>query len=819
MKTLGLSVALLLGGGLGVFAAVLGAPTILPTEWRLSPAPHDVAITKTFPESAVRTADGAHLIVVEGGAGSPGIRILAARTLAFERDIAIPNVYGVPLADRSGSGFWVGTAAGHALAHYDAASGESDRRIALPKFFWPAGIARSPDGKTLAVSGDLASAVVFVDLAQTPDSVAPPAGALRAAPVSAAVSAPIIVGAHAMSGALVEHDAGGPSPIDAGSHPAGVAFSRDGKTVYVANWAGNTVSVVDVAARKERGAIVVGKHPEALLLSRDGRRLYVTETDDDALGVVDVARERRIADVNVGPFEGNVFGASPSAFAFAPDDKRLYITLAAVNAVAVLSLEGPVPRLIGMLPTGWYPTALAVAPDGKSLDVVDGMGEGGRPNPQFRPFAPRARGAAGDASGYIASSMVGSVRRIAIPSEAALALGTAAVLANAPRALARLLAPRQPAAAARAGSIVRPGGPIHHVIYVIKENRTYDQVLGDLAGANGDPALTLFGEGVTPNDHALARRFGILDDTFADAEVSADGHNWSTAAFANDYLEHMWPQEYGGRRILYDFEDGAIASNPHSGYIWNEAAAHGVTLRNYGEFVSDPKPDGRVISHMRDLAGDTDPRARGFDLTYSDLDREAEWAREFDAYDAHHDLPQLELLRLPNDHTSGTRRGALTPPAYVAQNDLALGRLVDHLSHSRRWRDTAVFVVEDDAQNGPDHVDAQRMTAYVISAYSRGGVVHAHHSTAGILRTIELLVGLPPMSAYDAAALPFYDAFTTTPDLRPYDALPERVDLTARNTRTAYRARDSARLDFSREDAVPAATLNDILWHAVRDPR
>ncbi len=778
--------------------------TLLPTEWRIVAAPPGTALTKTFPESAVRTADDAHLIIVEGGAGTPGIRILSARDLRLERDIAVRNVYGVPLPDGSGSGFWVGTAAANSLAHYDASSGASDRVITLPKFFWPAAIARGPDGNLLAVSGDLASAVVFVDAAR------------------GTVSAPVAVGAHATTGGLVEHDAGGSSPIDAGSHPAGVAFSRDGKTLFVANWAGHTLSVVDVATRRERASIDVGRHPEALLLSSDGRRLYVSEADDDAVGIVDVATEKRVADVNVAPYGGKLFGASPSALAPAPDGKRLYVTLAAANAVAVLTLTGPQPRLLGMMPTGWYPTALTVAPDGASLDVVNGMGEGGRANPQFRPYTRRAHGESGDASGYIASGMIGSVRRIAIPSDAALLAGLATVRENAGPALAASLAAE--AGTARGGgtgnrTVVRAGGPIHHVIYIVKENRTYDQVLGDLAGADGDPALALFDARITPNEHALARRFGILDDTFADAEVSADGHNWSTAAFANDYLERMWPQNYGGRRILYDFEDGAIASTPHGGYLWNDAAAHGVSLRNYGEFVSDPDPSGRVVSHMRDLAPNTDPRARGFDLTYSDLDREAEWAREFDAYDAHGDLPQLELLRLPSDHTAATKPGALTPIAYVAQNDLALGRLVAHLSRSRHWHDTAVFVVEDDAQNGPDHVDAQRMTAYVVSAYARGGVVHVHHSTAGIVRTIELILGLPPMSAYDAAALPLYDAFTATPDLRPYDALPERVDLSARNTAAAYRARDSAKLDFSREDAVPDAVLNDIITHAVRGAR
>jgi len=804
-----LSLALAAALTLGVAALAAGRSTTLPTEWRITGAPAQIALTKTFPQSAVRTADHAHLIVVEGGAGTPGIRILDARDLHFERDIAIRNVYGVPLPDRSGSGFWVGTAAQHTLAHYDARSGESDRHIALPKFFWPAGIARAPDDKVLAVSGDLASAVVFVDASR------------------GSVSPPVAVGVHATTESnspLVEHNAGGSSPIDAGSHPAGVAFSPDGKTLFVANWAGHTLSAVDVATRRERASIDVGRHPEALLLSPDGRQLFVSETDDDAVGIVDIPTEKRVADVNVAPYGGKLFGASPSALALSPDGKRLYVTLAAANAVAVLALDGPVPRIVGMMPTGWYPTALAVTPDGTSLDVVDGLGEGGRANPQFQPFARRPRGEAGDASGYIASGMIGSVRRIDTPSDAALADGLVTVRADAGSGLATSLsAPAGsrtlPQRSTGNRTVVRAGGPIRHVIYIIKENRTYDQVLGDLARADGDPALALFDAHVTPNEHALARRFGILDDTFADAEVSADGHNWSTAAFANDYLERMWPQNYGGRRILYDFEDGAIASNPHGGYIWNDAAAHAVSLRNYGEFVSDPDSSGRVVSHMRDLAADTDPRARGFDVTYSDLDREAEWAREFDAYDARGDLPQLELLRLPNDHTAGTKPGLLTPIAYAAQNDLALGRLVEHLSHSRHWRDTAVFVIEDDAQNGPDHVDAQRTTAYVISAYARGGVVHAHHSTAGLVRTIELILGLPPMSAYDAAALPLYDAFASTADLRPYDALPEHVDLNARNTAAAYRARDSARLDFSREDAVPDAVLNDIITHAVRGTR
>lgn len=770
-RTLSFACLVAVAGGAAAFAA--GSQVTLPTEWRLTPPPGLVASTKTFPESAVRTADGAHLIVVEGGAGSPGIAIFATRDLAHERDITLANVYGAPLADRSGNGFWVGTAADDSLVHIDAATGTRDRTIVLPRGFWPAAIARSPDGATLAASGDLAGAVVFVDLA------------------TSTVGAPIRVRSAASSAS--------------GEHPAGVAFAKDGKTLFVANWGASTVAVIDVAARAQRGTIVVGKHPQSLLLSRDGAKLYVTESDDDALGVIDVAARARVTDVNVAPYGGRFYGASPTALAASSDGKRLYVALAAANAIAIVALDGT-PRLLGAFPSGWYPTALSLAPDDSSLDVVNGMGEGGRPNPQFKPYE---RATNRDTSGYVAAGMIGSVRRVAIPADAALPGATRDVLANAGPSLENA-APEPP------GTVVRKGGPIAHVIYIVKENRTYDQMLGDLPGADGDPTLALFDAKVTPNQHALAKRFGILDDTYADAEVSADGHNWSMAAFANDYLEHMWPQNYGGRRKLYDFEDGSVAATPHAGYLWNDAARHGVSLRNYGEFVSDPDRSGNVISHMADLANVTDPRARGFDLRYDDDARFAEWAREYDAYDAHGSLPQLEILRLPNDHTAGTKPGALTPVAYVAQNDHAVGRVVEHVSQAKHWRDTAIFIVEDDAQNGPDHVDAQRMPAYVISPYAKGGVVHDHYSTTGIVRTIELILGLPPLSAYDAAALPLYDAFTARPDLRPYDALAETVDVRATNPPSAYRAKEAARLNFEREDRVSAATLNDLIWHAVR---
>jgi YVTN family beta-propeller protein len=747
--------------------------TLLPTEWHLAPPPDLVAHTGTLPQGAALTADGKHLVVVEDGQAAAAVRILDASTFALDRTIAMRGATADPLPDATGSGVWVSGAGQDTLVHLDAATGQTDRTVALPTGFWASAIARSPDGTQLAVSGELANAVVFVDVA------AGTAGA----------------------------------PIAVGHHPYGLTFSADGKSVYVANWAQSSLSVIDVAARRVRATIAVGKHPDHVLLASGGERLFVSEADDDSIGVVDLATGTRVSGANAAPYGGTLFGASPSALALSRDGKRLYVTDSAANAVAVLDVTAQTPHLVGALPTGWYPTAVVVERDGAALDVVDGKGESSRPNPHFAPFSRTAH-----EEGYIAREEIGSVRRIPIPSDATLALGLDTVRDNAGP---ELRAATNGASDAPSDTVLRYGGPLRHVIYIVKENRTYDQVLGDIPRAAGDPALALFDAKVTPNEHAIAERFGVLDNTFADAEVSADGHNWSMAAFANDYLERNWPPNYGGRRDLYDFEDEAEGSTPHAGYLWNAALAAGRSMRNYGEFTTEkrltPRPD--IVSHMAGLAGVTDPRFPGFDLGYSDLDREAEWAREFAAYVRDGNLPQLEIVRLPNDHTSGTRAGKPTPTAYVAQNDAAVGRLVSAVSHSRYWADTAIFIVEDDAQNGPDHIDAQRMTAYVASAYAAGGIVHEHYSTAGIVRSIELILGLPPMSAYDAAARPLYAAFRARADLQPYDALPSNADLGKVNLANAYGARRSAMADFSHEDRVPDALLNDVVWHAVRGAR
>jgi len=363
--------------------------------------------------------------------------------------------------------------------------------------------------------------------------------------------------------------------------------------------------------------------------------------------------------------------------------------------------------------------------------------------------------------------------------------------------------------------VVRANGPIRHIFLVIKENRSYDQVLGDVAAGNGDASLAAFGGPVTPNEHALAARFGLFDNAYTSGEVSSPGHMWDDAAFANDYMERLWPASYAGRRdAVDDLNNGTGPHVPSAGFIWDAAARAHVSFRDYGELVDPGKTPGSPgTASAPSLNGRFDPYYVGWDLNYGDLDRVKEWRREFAAFDRANAVPQFEFIWLPNDHTSGSRPGKLTPAAYVATNDYALGEMVDTLSHSKIWASSAMFVIEDDAQDGPDHVGSQRTTLYVVSPYARGGVRHEHYSTVSLLRTIEMVLGMEPLSTYDAMAVPMYDAFGDTAQLRPYSAIAPKIDITQRNVKTAYGAAVSERLDFSRPDATPPGVLEDIIAH------
>ncbi|MHB8432710.1 MAG: bifunctional YncE family protein/alkaline phosphatase family protein [Candidatus Tyrphobacter sp.] len=734
---------------LALLGAVVGATSIwLPTAWHISAPSGPVRAVGLFPQGIALSPDGKHLAVVDSGDGPPALLVLDATTLAQQRAIPLPGAFGRPL--------WLNTSrvvvAGEnddAVENVNVVTGGVSR-VALPKGSWPAQVALSPDHRLFATSNDMTASV----------------------------------GIGALHGSA-------PSIVHVGSNPSDLLFSPGGRRVYVALRAERSVAVVNVA-NHDVAYVAVGLHPDALALSKDGTLLYVAESDDDALGIVDLRTRTRVADIDLSLHDGRTsgYGASPNAIAIGARD--VYVSLGAENAIAVIRNR----TLLGRIPTGWYPSSIALGPGGR-LYVSNAKGESSPANPQFQPYA------RGHRNGYVGSSLDGSIRILG-----ADAIDTRQVVANVSQSW---IAPTH--------TVVRPDGPIKHVIYIIKENRTYDQVLGDVPNADGDPGLAWFGSRITPNQHALATRFGVFDRTFADAQISADGHNWSTAAFANDYVERFWPQNYSGRRSLYDFEDDSVAATPHNGYLWDDAARGGITYRDYGEFVTNPASlsSGRVVSHMAHLSDDVvAPHYPGWNLEISDQVRYEAWKAEFDRYVAGDDLPQLEIVRLPNDHTQGTRPGELTPQAYVAQNDYALGEIVDAVSRSPYWATTAIFAIEDDAQNGPDHVDDQRTTLYVVSPYALAGTHHDAYTTASVLRTIEVLLGLPPMSIYDAVAPPLYGAFGFRPVLRPFDVLAPRVDVNARNARTAYGAAESMRLDFRHADEADPRILNDILAHAAR---
>jgi hypothetical protein len=358
---------------------------------------------------------------------------------------------------------------------------------------------------------------------------------------------------------------------------------------------------------------------------------------------------------------------------------------------------------------------------------------------------------------------------------------------------------------------VGEASPIKHVFYIIKENRTYDQVLGDMKEGNGDPGLVLFGENITPNLHKLAREFVLLDNFYVDGEVSADGHNWSMGAYADDYLEKTWPTSYGGRGGTYSAEGNKSIANNKGGFIWDHCERAGVSYRTYGEFADDGKPN------ISSLKNHLCPYYTGWDLGTRDTVRFYQWKREFDSLVAVNAVPQFNTVRFGNDHTEGLRKGRPTPFAHVADNDLAVGMFIEYLSKSPLWKESVVFILEDDAQNGADHVDAHRSPAYVAGGFvKRSFVDHSMYSTSSVLRTLELILGIPPMTQYDASAASMWKCFSSTPDLTPFQSVPAQVDLTLKNTAMNEWQQRSEKFNFAKEDAAPDLEFSIVLWHAIK---
>jgi len=671
-------------------------------------------------------------------------------------------------------------------------------RLPMPKAWL--GLAATADGKTLFASGG-ADGLVRVFEEQEKGWIETAPFRLPAAGMVAGIALDETRGRLYAA----EHDAGRLARFDVGTRklvreyptgasPYAVRIDPGGARAFVSNWADGTISAIPLDDAAPPATWSAGAHPTDLLLDPAGARLLVACAADDRVTALDTRSGGTSWNASVTLRPNGLEGTTPSSLARLPDG-RILVANSDNNDLAVIDARGERPRVDGFVPVGRYPTAVAVA--GDTILVADGKGsvtraaaDGPQPTDKIPGYrTPR----------YVLARQTGDLRIVPVSELDRLTEHTKAVLAGIPPPPAEDLHPSF--------------GKIRHVIYVIRENRTYDQVLGDERRGNGDPSLVLFGENVTPNAHAIARQFALLDGFYCNAEVSADGHSWSSAAFANDYVEKTYPQEYSRRGWKYDYDGDNPLARPRAGYLWEAAARTGVTFRSYGWFLGH---DGKAPALAGGIAGRFDPAYRGWDLSYSDVDRMEEWLREFHNYEKTGELPRLEIVYLPNDHTSGTAPGAKTPKSMAAENDVALGRLIDAVTHSRYFADTAVFVLEDDAQNGPDHVDCHRSPVFVVSAYTpRGKVDSRQYSTASVLGTIEAILGLPPMSQFDEAAPKMAFEFSGPFDATPFSALPAKVPLDEKNPGKP-RPNEDAGLDFSRPDAVPDATLNDVLYRAVQ---
>ena len=590
-------------------------------------------------------------------------------------------------------------------------------------------------------------------------------------------------------------------------------LSKNKPELYISLWGAARVLIFDIQKKKFTDSIPVGDHPNDLCLSADGRILFVANANDNSVSVLDLKTRRVLETLDAALYPGSAVGSTSNAVALSQNEKTLYIANADNNCLAVFDVSKPGhSKSIGYIPVGWYPTGIKVI--GNNIYVINGKGFSSLPNPEYRPFDTARTNISYHASAvksqYIGGLFKGTLSIIKTPSPEQLTRYSRLVYENTPYNKSRELTAHGMKGNPVPMRIGDPS-PVKYVFYIIKENRTYDQVLGDMKEGNGDSSLCLFGEKITPNLHALAKEFVLLDNFYVDAEVSADGHNWSMGGYATDYLEKTWPTSYGGRGGTYDGEGTRAIANNKKGFIWDYCARAGISYRTYGEFADDYKPNIPVLkNHYCRYYTSWDQKVR-------DTTRVGQWKRDFDSLVAHNSLPHLNTLRIINDHTEGLKKGRPTPFAHCADNDLAVGMFVDYLSKSPVWKESVVFILEDDAQDGPDHVDAHRSPAYIAGGYiKRHYVDHTMYSTTSMLHTIELLLGFPPMSQYDAAAEPMWRCFSDQADLSSFNVKPLQTDINAVNTVENAWQRKSETFDLSREDMVPDHEFTEVIWKAVK---
>ncbi len=709
----------------------------------------------------------------------------------------------------------------HEVMTVDAQSGKTLGRVTLNETF--AGLVWSKDGKKLYVGGGFDDVIHRFDhaagLLSNPFKYTyPKSDSPRVVAGLALDSDDSLWVTNAFSHTVAKFDADAKlvleKPTGKDSYPYGIVLDSERNRLYVSLWNRAAVAVVDRKTGEVSAKWETQEHPNEMLLAPSGKRLYVANANRNTVSLFEAESGKAIETLNTAIDPKAPAGSMPSSLALTKDESMLFVANAATNDIAVLNVkEVGETAPLGFIPTGWFPTSVRLSLDGKTLFVSNGKGTTSKanrdgPNPLARSEGTR---------GYIAGLFQGTLARINFPTPAQMANYTKTVYQCSPlQTKAAETRPNGHPIPAKLGD----ASPIKYCIYVIKENRTYDQVFGDLPQGNGEKSLCLFPDEVTPNHHALVQEFVLLDNFYVDGEVSADGHEWTMGAFATDYVERTWPLSYrGDRRVPYPSEGALEIARPAGGYLWDRAAAKGVSYRSYGEFIANgATPNDPSTTKVAALQGHFDPKFRGYDLNYPDVKRAARVLEEVAEFEKKGEMPQLTIVRLPNDHTSGTAPGRPTPTAMVAENDLALGQLVEGLSHSKFWPQMAIFVIEDDAQNGPDHVDAHRTVALAISPYiKRKTVDSTMYSTSSMLKTMELCLGLEPMSQFDAAARPMANAFTATPDLTPYKHRPARTDLNARNTRLAWGAEESLKLDLDEaEDRADDLVFNEIIWKSVK---
>jgi YVTN family beta-propeller protein len=760
----------------------------LPNGWKITPVGKSIE-TMDYVLNLQPAPDGRVVVGVNGGFNGHGLTVISTKTGEKIQKIPLATAWfglawnpaGDQLYVSGGNSTKEGVRAPvYIFSYKDGLLSEKPERklaetVAPEQIYW-SGLVQHPQKNVLYAANRTANNIVVFDLA---------------------------------TDAIVTRIATGVNPYD-------LVLSQDGKTLYCSNWASDSVTVIDTETNQATDTIAVGDNPNDMVLSGDGR-LFVCCSNENKVVVVDTKRGRAVESIYTSLTEKAPEGSTPNAVALDPKGQTLYVANAGNCNLCVADVEeAGESRVLGFVPTGWYPTAVTLSNHGRKLYIGNARGNGSYADIRG-PHSPLPPGKEGN--GTVKSLLRGSINVADTPrSGAKLRKLTAQCLENSPYNDALLSEARPPKQPSVIPSKVGKGSPIKHVIYVLQENRTFDQVLGDMGKGNCDPRLTIFGRDVTPNRHAIADQFVLLDNLYCDAEVSQNGHPWSAAAYATDWVEKLWPVAYGGKSDAPDTD----AKTPHSGYIWDICKTKGLSYRSYGECASRVSTGAPMESNMPGLRGHIAPNYLGWGAR--DTENAAAFIKEFDEYEANYDsadpekrLPNFIFVSLPEDHTRGTSPGAPTPRAAVASSDYALGMIVDRISHSRYWPELALMTIEDDAQDGADHVDARRTVGLVVSPYCRRGIVDStFYTTSAMLRTIELLLGLPPMSQFDAAGNPMYASFADTPDLTPYTHLKPTIDIQEQNIATACGARESMAMDFSEVDKTPMFDLNEIVWKSVK---